>query len=153
MEYWSDNTQALETFDNQDEDSGGGSEEDHWEENIDRADEDDGPIDDSDNEAHTEHTEQSKKAGYEKPPTYKQISSAFDDIVNILRPPCVKTHQHYRDPKLDSVTQMRLEGMKALCSHILQLMEAEPNQKFHGIWTQASLKVAWTQSWNNPGKN
>lgn len=96
--------------------------------------EDDGPIDDSDDEA---AAPPKRKGMYEFPPTIEQVKAAHEDIKNILRPRR-STGRGFKDPALGKVMKERLEGMKLFCFNYLDMVaKGRPS-----VWMAASLQTA-----------
>ncbi|GLB43911.1 hypothetical protein LshimejAT787_1500950 [Lyophyllum shimeji] len=88
--------------------------------------------DDGDEE---EATFTSRKGVFVFPPTLEEAESAFKDITRILKPPRAKG-QGYKDPGLDRVTTVRLEGIRMFLGTYVRFEKANPGHR--GNWTKAS---------------
>lgn len=67
----------------------------------------------------------SRKGVFVFPPTLAEAESAFEDITRILKPPRAKG-RGYKDPGLDRVTTVRLEGIRMFLGTYTRFEKAKP---------------------------
>jgi hypothetical protein len=102
---------------------------------------DDGPMDNSDDDAAPAVVAEQFRAKVKRLPTKDQIQDALADLEKLLRPPQEEKQLRYKDPAFDKKTVERLQAMKLFCFNLLD-MEGEKANPKEKIWTRASIQTA-----------